>query len=539
MKADYVLDYDVLSRAHAHHLYLMARLQAGPRPLDDQRRPLNLSVVLDRSSSMVGDKLAYVKQAAQFLVQRLSADDRFSLVTYNESVQVSLRPGPAIQKDAINQAIQRIQAGGTTNLSGGWLQGCTLVAAQLAEGQVNRVLLLTDGLANEGITDPDRLAALAAQKRAEGVTTTTMGVGLDFNEDLLVRMAAEGGGAFYFIDNPDQAPHIFSTELKDLMSVVGQNLTIILALAPEVRMVRQLNAYPAEVQGRTITFRLGDLYADELKTLVLELSIPALETLGPYEVGQMRFDYDDLSGGQVSHQTLTVPITVNTVPEDEFAAQAPNADVVKSALLLRAARAREEAIRYADRGDFDHASQVLAGVADAIRETGLEDDDLQTQHDMLREEAVDMEMGAQRYDSYSRKASTSKLFTASRADRMGETAALHTRLKASRPALERDGETPVWLAWKRHQLDLRGVKAVHIGRAPDNDIVIGEEGVSAHHCRLVRDGDDLYLEDLNSTNGTFANGGRLSGRFRLSAGDIVTVGSWLFMLRGGPADHPE
>ncbi len=530
MQADYVLEYDVLSLEQERHLYLLARVRAAASPAG-QRRPLNLCLVLDRSGSMQGAKLDYVRQAAQFLVQRLGAADRLSLVTYSETVHVNLGPGPVLHKDAVNQALQAIRAGGTTNLSGGWLQGCSLVAEGLAEGQVNRVLLLTDGLANVGVTDPDRLAAMARQKRQEGIVTTTMGVGLDFNEDLLTRMAAEGGGAFYFIDNPDQAPHIFAEELADLLSVVGQNLLITLTLSPQVHMVRQLNAYPAEVRGREVVFRLGDLFADELKTLVLELSIPALERLGQVEVGQLRFDYDELGQQQVAHRTLTLPIVVNLVGQEAFAGQAPNAEVVRAALLLRAARAREEAIRYADDGDFQHASQVLAEVADAIQSAPLEDEVLQAEHDMLREEALDMELGASRYDSHARKAATTKSFYAARQARMQETVALHTRLKASRPALERHGPPPAALAWRRERLPLHGRDRVRIGRAADNDVVVPEDGVSAYHCQIVRGGADLFLEDLNSTNGTYANGGRVAGRFRLSVGDIITVGSWLFMCR--------
>src|SRR5438093_8649880 len=101
MEADYVLDYDVLSLAHEHHLYLLARIKAGTTPADRKRRPLNLSVVLDRSGSMAGEKLEYVKQAAQFLVQHLAAVDRFSLVTYNEAVGVNITPTNAVHKDQI------------------------------------------------------------------------------------------------------------------------------------------------------------------------------------------------------------------------------------------------------------------------------------------------------------------------------------------------------------------------------------------------------------------------------------------------------
>ncbi|MBI5959145.1 MAG: VWA domain-containing protein, partial [Chloroflexi bacterium] len=234
MKADFALDYTVIAVERAQHVYLLARILAEAAPQSAARRPLNLSVVLDRSGSMQGNKLSYIKQAAQYLVQRLAAQDRFSLVSYNQSVTVDVPPISALEKDRINHAIKKLESSGTTNLSGGWLQGCQLVAGGIAEGQVNRVLLLTDGLANEGVTDTARLEALARQKRSEGITTTTMGVGMDFNEDLLMRMAKEAGGAFYFIDNPDQAPNIFNEELNLMMSVVGQNLMITLILTPEV-----------------------------------------------------------------------------------------------------------------------------------------------------------------------------------------------------------------------------------------------------------------------------------------------------------------
>jgi Ca-activated chloride channel family protein len=257
-------------------------------------------------------------------------------------------------------------------------------------------LLLTDGLANLGITDPGRLTAMARQKREEGITTTTMGVGLDFNEDLLVQMASQGGGAFYFIDDPDQAPDIFAEELGDMQTVVGQNLIITLTPGPGVRFVRQLHAYPKDERDHKITFHLGDLHADETKQLVLELQVPGLEESGEAELARLRFDYDELREGGVTHQTIEVPIAVNVVPEDDFEEQAPDADVVKATLLLRAARAREEAVRHADHSDFRQAADTLTGMADAINEANLDDDELQAEHDMLREESVDMEL---RYDA--------------------------------------------------------------------------------------------------------------------------------------------
>ncbi len=531
MRADFVLDYNLIAIERARHVYLMARIQAEAAPECADRHPLNLSVVLDRSGSMQGDKLAYVKQAAQFLVQRLGAVDRISIVTYDSEVNVDVPSQPVIEKDRINQTIERLSAGHLTNLSGGWLQGCQLVVANMAEGQINRVLLLTDGLANRGVTDPVKLAAMARQRRAEGITTTTMGVGMDFNEDLLTRMAAEGGGAFYFIDNPDLTAEIFEEELRGLLSVIGQNLVITLTLSSDVRMVRQMNAYPAANVEHGVAFRLGDLFSDELKTLVLELSIPALKDLGRVEVAHLRFEYDELLDEGVEHRVIEVPVWVNVAQATDVEGQLPNRDVTKMALLLEAARAREDAIKEADRGHFEEASQILTGTADRIRSSGIQDAELNTQHDMLREEAVDMDLGRQRYTEYERKSSMTKSFTSSTRplDTMG-TVALHGRLKQSRNAIERKGETPVKIVWRNGSLDL--TDKVEIGRADDNDIVIVDPAVSSYHCAIIKQDDDFFLHDLNSTNGTFANGGRVSGHFRLTVGDVLTVGSQLFMFEG-------
>ena len=533
MQADYVLDYDVISTARERRLYVLARIQGSSATQNQNRPALNLSVVLDRSGSMAGDKLDYVKRAAQFLVQHLSASDWFSLVTYETNVSVDLPPSKVIYKDQINQAINRVKSGNSTNLSGGWLQGCSLVEANQAEGQINRVLLLTDGLANVGVTEPERLASMAKAKRAEGVTTTTMGVGMNFNEDLLRAMANEGGGAFYFIDNPDQAANIFREELHDLLSVVGQNLSITLTPTGDVKWISQFNTYPIETQGSVVTFRMGDLFAEEVKMLLIELHIPAMATLGRVQVATLKFEYDELSNNAAIRRTSEMPIYVNTVAESDFVSQKPNEAVTRTMLLLTAARAREQAVQHADKREFDRAGEVLRNAANAIASSDYaEDADLMQQHNMLQEEAIDMEFGAERYGDYERKTHTTKAeyFSETRPLRASEAASLHQRLKSSRNAAQRQGATPVMIKYRREIFNLTGKDFVMIGRGADNDIVIDDPTVSEHHARITRDADELYLEDLGSKNGTFANNGRVNERFRLSAGDVMTIGAWFFMF---------
>ena len=240
MRANFVLDYDVLTVEHPQKLYLMARFESGPARQDRPRRPLNLSLVVDRSGSMAGTKLDYTRQAAQFMVYHLSAQDTLSIVLYNDKVETLLMPEKVRRKDVINQRIESIKAGGTTNLSSGWLEGCTLVTQNLDDESINRVILMSDGLANRGVTAIDQLTALARQKFGDGISTTTMGMGEDFNEDLLMEMANAGGGAYYFIESPEVAPFIFQEELQGLLNVVGQNLVVSIIPTDQVTGVRQL-----------------------------------------------------------------------------------------------------------------------------------------------------------------------------------------------------------------------------------------------------------------------------------------------------------
>lgn len=527
-----MLDYDVYALDRGENAFVLAKITGATSDERINRPPLNLSLVLDRSGSMAGDKLEYVKQAAAFLVQHLTPRDRLSLVTYDHMVDVIMASSFMTYKDQYVQAINAIRAGGSTNLSGGWMKGCQLVEAERTEGGVNRVLLLTDGLANQGITDHVRLGKMAAGKRSEGVTTTTMGVGMGFNEDLLTRMSSNGGGAFYFIDNPDQAPAIFQEELTDLLNVVGQNLVITVMLEAGVKLLGQLTNYTRTDGVSGSEYWLGDLFAEEEKIFLIELALPEHDDEGEVQVGSLRFEYDELGEETVQHRVLDLPIMVNVKAVAGLEGRNRNDEVAKSVYLLQAARAREQAVDYADKGDFHTASRTLSNIADAIQQAGIDDPDLQREHDMLREEAVDMEIGESRYDSHARKTSVTKTMYSMRGfEKSAQSAGTHNRMKASREAVERSGPAPSWLAWRKESLAL-GDAPLRIGRASDNEVVVNDEEASGYHCEIIKEGDAYFLQDVGSLNGTYANGGRLEGRFRLSVGDVFTVAGTLFMLHG-------
>src|SRR5205085_2515542 len=153
-------------------------------------------------------------------------------------------------RNAIRGMIRSVRAGGITNLSGGWLRGCEHVLSRQGAEMIHRVLLLTDGQANAGITDAQVLINTAREKADAGAVTTTLGFGSGFNEDLLISMAQAAGGNFYFIQTPEDATGVFQIELESLASVVAQNLAVTLAPAPGsgVRIGRLLSSYGSEAR---------------------------------------------------------------------------------------------------------------------------------------------------------------------------------------------------------------------------------------------------------------------------------------------------
>ncbi|HRF97598.1 MAG TPA: VWA domain-containing protein, partial [Aggregatilineales bacterium] len=362
MQADFVLDYDVLKANIAQKIYLMARVVSGEAVHHQKRRPLNLSLVIDRSGSMAGDKIDYTRQAAQFLVQNLGVNDTLSIVLYNDTVETLLLPEKVQRKDAISQKIAEIKPSGTTNLSSGWLEGCKLVTQELNSSNVNRVILMSDGLANRGVTDKSQLVTMAQQKFGEGVSTTTMGLGNDFNEDLLMEMASSGGGAFYFIESPEVTPQIFQEELQGLLNVVAQNLVIGILPSDGVNIAGQLNAYAMKFDGAYTTFRLGDVFADEIKAIVIELTLPPLSE-GAHKIVNLRFEYDELRDNNTTqHHVVELPVMIRTTSQQN-AIVVKNSVVNQNVLLLQAANARKTAVQLADRGAFNEASQILRNAA--------------------------------------------------------------------------------------------------------------------------------------------------------------------------------
>jgi Ca-activated chloride channel homolog len=279
-------------------------------------------------------------------------------------------PATGAAQAELPRAIERIEVGGSTNLSGGWLRGRELVARNLLERGVNRVILLTDGLANVGIVDTPRLTGLAQQANRERVTTTTIGFGADYNERLLRAMADAGGGNTYYIEHEDQAASIFADELQGLLDLGAQNVTVEVRPGAATQLVAVHHDYPSSSQASTLRVELGDLYAREPKPLLAEFLVAGDVAL-PASVAELVVSGDVvLEDGRVERQVITLPVTL----ADEAAHVDP--EVRRELLLLETARARRAALELRDRGDLGGAVSALRSARVMLSTSGFDDADI-------------------------------------------------------------------------------------------------------------------------------------------------------------------
>ncbi len=348
-----------------HLVRALLRIEGEP-PKDGEghsrRVPLNLSLVLDRSGSMGGGKLEAVKRAARDLIRRLHPDDHVSVVAFDDEVFTVAQPGTAAEQPELLDALMGIETGGCTNLSGGWLQGRAL--AQLhhdAEG-VNRVILLTDGLANTGITDAGMLHALCSEGLNAKVSTTTVGVGADYDEDLLAALAEGGGGSTYYIERLDQAGGVFEEELEGLLSIAAQNLTVTLRARDAVQIAQVHHGYPSQLTTPdTLCLFVGDLYAREPREVLCDFLVASEGAAGEADdapalpIADLELSADVWAvDGSMERRKISLPLTF-----EPGRGAVAHPEVQKVFTLLEVARARREAVERGDRGDARGAAAVL------------------------------------------------------------------------------------------------------------------------------------------------------------------------------------
>jgi Ca-activated chloride channel family protein len=334
----------------------------------------DLVVVLDRSGSMDGSKLQDARQAVLQLIDRLTAQDRLAVVTYSSGVEIvsPLVFMDADHRDHVREAVLRIHSGGGTNLGGGLQQGIATLLHTQARDRQRKVILISDGLANEGITDPQVLGAMAAGAVERNYTVSTVGVGYDFNEILMTTIADHGAGRYYFLEDPMAFARVFEKEFQAARNVAAAGMEIRVPLKNGLQ-VTHAGGYPVHIKDGCAVVHPGDLLSGQQRKLYLTLQVP---TDREAEIDLGAFDVTYQSNGAAHHLSSREKLVIACVAD-------------KKAVLSSIDQAA-----WGDQVVQEDYSRLKESVADAIRK-GEKDEALkQIQEYESRNRAVNAAVGS-------------------------------------------------------------------------------------------------------------------------------------------------
>lgn len=361
---DAQLDYAQLSAEGNDTAILKVSLLPTHLPTDAERPPLNLAIVLDRSGSMNGEKIAMAKRAAARALQSLRPHDRVSIIAYNNNAKTLLPLTPVHQIHNPHDYINRLHADGGTAIYAGVNLGAAQLRPMLDDSAgINRIILLSDGLANEGPSSTRDFQLLGQSLAREGITVSTIGLGLDYNEDLMAALSADGQGNLYFVETANDLPRILDTELGDASSLVARDAVIDIECLHGFRPIRIIGRHGAIHENR-VTLNIKHLYGGQEKFALIELSNPGGQARSTQEIARIDTRYHDLD----TDQTFALKKTATTT----FAANAEqkqnsvNLDVQRQVVYNYIAEAQDQAIALADQGDLPQAANTLEKLDDWI-----------------------------------------------------------------------------------------------------------------------------------------------------------------------------
>ncbi len=355
VQVDVNFDHAVLRANERQSAYLHVGLTglgtAGPA----RRAPLNVAIVIDKSGSMAGRKIAQAKEAALAALSQLGPEDIVSVVAYDTTVTVLVPATKASDRASIIRGIKRLRAGGTTALFAGTVKGAEEVRKFLDPTRVNRVVLLSDGLANVGPSTPDALGSLGMALRREGISVTTVGLGLDYNEDLMVALARQSGGSFTFAEDAEALVRLYRDGFGSLSRIVAKGLVVRIELTPGIRPVRSLG-YEAEIVGQTVIVPIAQVYGGTTEQVVIEVETPPLPA-SRHRIGTVDVRYDEVGSEGRGTARYDLDVAFSDRPND---VEASVNDRVMVAVVERiAAEKSQTAIKLRDKGQLEAARRTL------------------------------------------------------------------------------------------------------------------------------------------------------------------------------------
>jgi len=339
---------------------VIVQVEVEARKSDDARRaPMNLAIVLDRSGSMEGAKLEKARQAAAMAVDKLGDDDFFSLVTYDEQTDLLIAPervGNRDHREELKARIHRIQAGGSTALHAGVVLGAKQVRRFFEKERVNRVILLSDGIANVGPSSTSDLARLGRELRGDGIAVSTIGLGDDYNEDLMTALAEASNANYYYVKDAEKLPGIFAQELGAARSLLARNIVIRIQAPDGVRLKEIIGRPEIECHDRVVDIKMPEMFGSEKRRFLVRCVADG-KTADAIEAAAVELNYATISGGAAPAQRLAAKIAFT---DDQKKADSSIKDeVARENSIVQNRLAKERAVKLADEGKTKDAVAVL------------------------------------------------------------------------------------------------------------------------------------------------------------------------------------
>lgn len=374
MKINAQLDMDVVALEAEDTVTCMLTFEAPMPDFDESRPAETLVAVLDRSGSMGGEPLASAKVALHNLVDVMKPHDKFGLVVFDKQarVQVPVRALADHDRAAVHSLIEGIEAGSTTDLAAGYVLG--LREARRHKSEVGAsVVVLSDGYANEGTTDPTVMSQLADRARMRQMTTVTIGLGENYDDALLEAMAVGGSGNHRFAATADDAIAVLAQEAGDLLAKVAINTTVRVqpSLPGIIDGIGTLHDVPRWLESDAngdpvVVLALGDIYAGETRQLLIQFQVPGLPSLGTFDLANLAVEFTALPA--LEENEVYWPLNVGVVEESELLHHQPEPHVHVAALLAHTTKAKKEAVQALQRDDTLGAERALVAGAQVLED---------------------------------------------------------------------------------------------------------------------------------------------------------------------------
>jgi Ca-activated chloride channel family protein len=397
-------DRDYIYKAGPREVIVQVEIEG--RKADDVRRaPMNLAVVLDRSGSMEGAKIEKARQAASIAIDKLADDDIFSLVVYDNETDVLIAPervGTSSNREELKSRIPRIRPGGGTGLHAGVVLGAKQVRKFFDKERVNRVILLSDGIANVGPSSTSDLARLGRELRADGLAVSTIGLGDDYNEDLMTALAEASSANYYYVKDAEKLPGIFAEELGAARSLLARSIVIRINAPEGVRLKEIVGRPDISVGDRVAEIKMPELFGSEKRRFLVRCLAEGT-TADTLEAANVELNYATADGNAAPAQRLAAKIAFT---EDEKKAEASvRSEVAKEHAVAQNRLAKELAVKLADEGKVKDAATVLRrqAAANAAMPAPMQVPGLAQENDKL-EAAADEIASAGRLEKSRRKA---------------------------------------------------------------------------------------------------------------------------------------